>query len=74
MLFRHDKETFYSLAGIVNWFLSWKLFIPLSRLTYLAYLIHPVVLEVYYQGQRDGFYLNDFNLVGQLVWLSVPLR
>ena len=30
--------------GPVNSFLSWKAFIPLSRLTYCAYLIHPLVI------------------------------
>ncbi|GBM82866.1 Nose resistant to fluoxetine protein 6 [Araneus ventricosus] len=30
-------------AGVVNYILSWKCFIPLGRLTYCAYLIHPVV-------------------------------
>ncbi|XP_055932256.1 nose resistant to fluoxetine protein 6-like [Argiope bruennichi] len=30
-------------GGVVNYILSWKCFIPLGRLTYCAYLIHPVV-------------------------------
>ncbi|CAK8686761.1 unnamed protein product [Clavelina lepadiformis] len=31
-------------GGPVNKFLSWRGFIPLSRLTYCAYLIHPLVI------------------------------
>ena len=30
--------------GPINRLLSWKAFIPLSRLTYCSYLIHPLVL------------------------------
>ncbi|GFU16706.1 nose resistant to fluoxetine protein 6 [Nephila pilipes] len=30
-------------GGIVNYILSWKCWIPLGRLTYAAYLIHPIV-------------------------------
>ncbi|XP_076807344.1 nose resistant to fluoxetine protein 6-like [Clavelina lepadiformis] len=32
-------------GGPINKFLSWKGFIPLSRLTYCAYLIHPLVVR-----------------------------
>nr|XP_039272371.1 nose resistant to fluoxetine protein 6-like [Styela clava] len=35
-------------GGPINSFLSWKLFIPLSRLTYCAYLVHPLVIEWLY--------------------------
>ena len=31
-------------SGPVNAFLSWKGFIPLSKLTYGAYLVHPLVI------------------------------
>ncbi|ELT96272.1 hypothetical protein CAPTEDRAFT_85683, partial [Capitella teleta] len=31
-------------GGLINTFLSWKFFIPLSRLTYIGYLLHPMVL------------------------------
>ncbi|PRD25400.1 UNVERIFIED_CONTAM: nrf-6 [Trichonephila clavipes] len=30
-------------GGVVNYILSWKCWIPLGRLTYAAYLIHPIV-------------------------------
>ncbi|GBM54713.1 Nose resistant to fluoxetine protein 6 [Araneus ventricosus] len=36
------------VGSIVNSILSCSLFVPLSRLTYCAYLIHPVVMNVYY--------------------------
>ncbi|KFM57567.1 Nose resistant to fluoxetine protein 6, partial [Stegodyphus mimosarum] len=30
-------------GGVVNYILSWKCWVPLGRLTYCAYLIHPIV-------------------------------
>ncbi|KYN11375.1 Nose resistant to fluoxetine protein 6 [Trachymyrmex cornetzi] len=32
-------------GGIIKELLSWKIWIPLSRLTYCAYLIHPVIIR-----------------------------
>ncbi|XP_018364835.1 PREDICTED: nose resistant to fluoxetine protein 6-like [Trachymyrmex cornetzi] len=32
-------------GGIIKEILSWKIWIPLSRLTYCAYLIHPVIIR-----------------------------
>lgn len=39
------------LAGIINTFLSWKAFVPLGRLTYCAYLVHPIIM-FYFVGSR----------------------
>ncbi|XP_053384254.1 nose resistant to fluoxetine protein 6-like isoform X2 [Mercenaria mercenaria] len=50
-------------GGIINSFLSWKLFVPLSRLTYISYLIHPVIMEIYYNSKRDPLYITDFDVV-----------
>ncbi|GFU16713.1 nose resistant to fluoxetine protein 6 [Nephila pilipes] len=30
-------------GGVINYILSWKAFIPLGRLTFIVYLIHPIV-------------------------------
>ncbi|XP_064616859.1 LOW QUALITY PROTEIN: nose resistant to fluoxetine protein 6-like [Liolophura sinensis] len=48
-------------GGFVNTFLSWNAFIPLSRLTYCAYLIHPLVMYYYYFSQRTPVYGSDLN-------------
>ena len=32
--------------GLINSFLSWKAWIPLSKLTYAAYLIHPILQQI----------------------------
>jgi len=44
-------------GGYVDDILSWKGFIPLSRLTYCTYLVHPMVIYLYYAGSSD-LYLN----------------
>ena len=48
---------------IVNDFLSMQLWIPLSRLTYSAYLIHPIVLTVIFASTREPFTYTDYTLV-----------
>jgi len=50
------------LGGLVNRFLSWKAFIPLSRMTYGAYLMHFIVLTWYYFVQEKSYHLQE-NLV-----------
>ncbi|XP_078685750.1 nose resistant to fluoxetine protein 6-like [Branchiostoma floridae x Branchiostoma belcheri] len=40
-------------GGIINTILSWKAWIPLSRLTYCAYLVHPMVIYLVYQDQKE---------------------
>nr|CAB3264544.1 nose resistant to fluoxetine protein 6-like [Phallusia mammillata] len=39
-------------GGPVNTFLSWKGFIPLSRLTYCAYLLHPLIIWWFFGSQE----------------------
>ncbi|XP_035233367.1 nose resistant to fluoxetine protein 6-like [Stegodyphus dumicola] len=48
-------------GGVVNSFLSWKFFVPLERLCYMAYLLH--VPLMYYQGgiQRERVYMGHYN-------------
>ncbi|RWS30003.1 Nose resistant to fluoxetine protein 6-like protein, partial [Leptotrombidium deliense] len=58
-------------AGFVNTILSWKAFVPLSRLTYSAYLIHPIVIAAFYGSRETTFdfshYLMVYLLIGNLV-------
>ncbi|GFY45077.1 nose resistant to fluoxetine protein 6 [Trichonephila inaurata madagascariensis] len=39
-------------GGFVNSILSWKFLIPLSRLTFCTYLIHPIIQNVYFNSLR----------------------
>ncbi|EDV25543.1 uncharacterized protein TRIADDRAFT_55740 [Trichoplax adhaerens] len=46
-----------------NTVLSWKFWIPLGRLTFTAYLLHPIVLQVFYSGYRSGLYFSTELIV-----------
>lgn len=50
-------------AGPVNALLSWAGWIPLSRLTYTAYLTHPIVLLVWATSRRTSFFFTDVSVV-----------
>nr|XP_034301375.1 nose resistant to fluoxetine protein 6 [Crassostrea gigas] len=50
-------------GGIINTLLSWKAFVPLSRLTYCAYLVHPLVMYVYYFNWNFPLYMTDLDFV-----------
>ena len=47
---------------VINDFLSMKMWIPLSRLTYTAYLVHPIVLTVIFVSIQEPFTYTDFTL------------
>ena len=50
-------------GGVINVFLSMKFWIPLSRLTFSAYLIHPVVLTViFFSSSRQPFHYTDIAM------------
>ena len=50
-------------GGIINSFLSWSLWVPLSRLTFMAYLSHPIVLSLMYGTMRFRFIYTDWFLI-----------
>ncbi|XP_074654644.1 nose resistant to fluoxetine protein 6-like isoform X2 [Tubulanus polymorphus] len=50
-------------GGIVNSILSWKALIPLSRLTYCAYLVHPVIMFVVYLSLRRPVYADNLFVI-----------
>ncbi|KAL4219415.1 hypothetical protein ACF0H5_021995 [Mactra antiquata] len=54
-------------GGPVNVLLSWKGIIPLSRLTYCAYLVHPVVMYLYIGSQRSLQYWFDLGVTYQFL-------
>ncbi|XP_022253984.1 nose resistant to fluoxetine protein 6-like [Limulus polyphemus] len=43
-------------GGVINAFLSWKGFIPLSRMTYMTYLTHLWILWLYIGNLRERVY------------------
>lgn len=51
------------LLAFINKFLSWKAFVPLSRLTYCSYLVNGII-EIYHKGTiRQELILSNFDLV-----------
>ena len=49
-------------GGVINAFLSMKFWIPLSRLTFTAYLMHPIVLTVVLASDRKPAHYGDIIL------------
>ena len=50
-------------GGIINSFLSWSFWVPPSRLTFMAYLSHPIVLTLMYSTMRFRFIYTDYFLI-----------
>ena len=50
-------------GGVINKFLSWSFWIPLSRLTFMAYLCHPTVLTLMYDTMRFRVIYTDWLLI-----------
>ena len=52
----------------INSILSHKMFIPLSKTTFCAYLIHPVLLQTYYLSRPTAFHFtHSFQLVRHII-------
>lgn len=49
----------YKMGGWVNTFLSWNAWIPIGRLTYGAYLLHPIILNYYYKTMEHQWHFQD---------------
>ena len=52
-----------SFVGWLNEFLSWPGFVPLSRMTYCAYLVHPVIITVFYASHKSKVAWDETTLV-----------
>eukprot|EP00794_Sanderia_malayensis_P018808 gene18808-20704_t len=57
-------------ASIVSSILSWRAFIPFSRLTYGAYLIHPMTILVYYGSMQSTRTYSDLTTAFDFVSIS----
>ena len=54
---------YYFILGWVNGLLSWKVFLPLSRLTYSVYLVHPLVIQLFALSSNVALDLTITNYV-----------
>ncbi|CAH1773586.1 unnamed protein product [Owenia fusiformis] len=50
-------------GGIINSILSWKAWVPLSRLSFAAHLTYPLVMFSYNYQRRSLIYVSDANMV-----------
>jgi peptidoglycan/LPS O-acetylase OafA/YrhL len=53
----------YGYGGVINQFLSAPFFIPLARISYVCYLIHPVIIFAYYYSQEALFHGSGLTIV-----------
>jgi len=51
------------LFGLAERLLSAKCFVPLSRLTYPAFLIHPIVMAVFYGSRQSSFHFSHYLML-----------
>jgi peptidoglycan/LPS O-acetylase OafA/YrhL len=52
-------------GGFINKFLSWKAFIPLSRLIYSVFLTHAWIVWIYWGSKRELVDMSDINILYQ---------
>lgn len=57
----------YGFGGVINQFLSAPLFIPLARISYVAYLVHPAIIYAYYYSQEALFHGSGLTLVIKII-------
>ena len=59
-------------TGWVNEFLSWPGFVPVSRMTYCAYLVHPVIMVIVNASMKSLVAWSEITYVSiflSLLWL-----
>ena len=54
-------------GGPVNWVLSWKFWAPVGRLTYAAYLVHPIILVAYIFNLLTPLHFTDLTVIYMFV-------
>ena len=57
----------YGYGGPINSFLSMPFWVPLSRLTFNAYLTHPIVMIAIFGSERDTMYYTDITMAVYIV-------
>ena len=50
-------------GGVINKFLSWSFWIPLSRLSFMVYLCHPIVIYLMFRTLRSKLIYTDWLLI-----------
>ena len=53
----------YGFGGLINRFLSAPAWICLTRISYVSYLIHPLIMNAYFYSQEALFHGSGLTLV-----------
>lgn len=53
----------FNRSGLVGSFLSWPLWSVVARVSYSAYLLHPLVFLFYAQTSRRPFHMTDITVI-----------
>ncbi|GBM80806.1 Nose resistant to fluoxetine protein 6 [Araneus ventricosus] len=56
-------------GGVVNRVLSWKVWIPFSRLTYCAYLVHPIIHNAFFVSVKRLMEFSHTNMVSMVLYI-----
>ena len=48
-------------GGFIDWFLSLTIWDPMAKLSYAAYLLHPMIIRIVYFNRVDLFFYSDLN-------------
>ncbi|PVD35912.1 hypothetical protein C0Q70_02881 [Pomacea canaliculata] len=54
-------------GAFINKLLSWNAFLPLCRITYGVYLLHPMFIALVVESRHNGFYLDFGELAYEFV-------
>ncbi|KFM82905.1 Nose resistant to fluoxetine protein 6, partial [Stegodyphus mimosarum] len=52
-------------GGLVNYILSWKVWMPLGRLSFLVYLIHPLVQQSFIAVAKSTEIFSHYTLINE---------
>ena len=76
ILFRHltchARDCVYT--GIFDTVLSWQFFVPLARLSYSGYLIHPILCYLFFYASPVQIYYNNYLFVSLFFYIFNKLE
>ncbi|XP_077990383.1 O-acyltransferase like protein-like [Glandiceps talaboti] len=58
-------------AGFINTFLSWRMWLPLAKMNYVAYLVHLTIIQIYTGSSRYMLYYSTMHMITLFagIWL-----
>ena len=73
---RHDTSSsceliMSSFTGLFNTVLSWSFFVPLAKLSYVGYLVHPILCYLYFYASPVQVYYTNYHFVRLLSTIQV---